>query len=103
MPKIPRPQKARRLNDIFVPQIPRFRRRGGLEFFVGFSGFAFYVIISENCTVLREKCFAGLKQNPGEPVTKPFESARTNQEPNSKYKASFLPHPRSLKFHGVRK
>ena len=45
MPKIPRPQKARRLNDIFVPQIPRFRRRGGLEFFVGFSGFAFYVII----------------------------------------------------------
>ena len=45
MPKIPRPQKARRLNDIFVPQIPRFRRRGGLEFFVGFSGFVFYVII----------------------------------------------------------
>ena len=45
MPKIPKPQKARRLNDIFVPQIPRFRRRGGPEFFVGFSGFAFYVII----------------------------------------------------------
>ena len=48
MPKIPRPQKARKLNDIFVPQIPRFRRRGGLEFFVGFSGFAFYVIIIIN-------------------------------------------------------
>ena len=46
MPKIPKPQKARRLNDIFVPQIPRFRRRGGPKFFVGFSGFAFYVIIS---------------------------------------------------------
>ena len=43
--KIPRAQKARRLNDIFVPQFVGFRRKGGREFFVGFFDLAFYVII----------------------------------------------------------
>ncbi len=42
--EIPRAQKAWRLNDIFVPQIVGFRRKGGREIFVEFFDFAFYVI-----------------------------------------------------------
>ena len=52
--KIPRAQKARRLNDIFVPQIVGFRRKGGREFFVGFFDFAFYVIMNNKLSTYQK-------------------------------------------------